>query len=242
MSDEPVPRRKNASTPAETRTLIESDLFPMFRRHANATWSPSRQIALADDLKRLISEAGQAREHMRHSDDGASATAWREIEVILEAMESELRMWIAVGEKNAAVAWEHLVDAQQSAEFASTRLEDYKPASQLVEHLAEVERIVFPEQFFVSPSMIVPSFHCSICKAVYGSCNHLAGEIYDGETAHQVADRIDDAREVSVVNDPASKRHRFLSYDGFDLLTGEPVEAGSGHEPTGIRKGRQPLR
>jgi hypothetical protein len=197
------------------------------RRVATLSYSMRKKHHAIAELEHTLNECRRAVIAMRAAHHSDRATGWRKAEEFLVALRDEMQMWLHLDERRYHAAWDSLVEAQEAAHRAARWLPDFEPAQRLEEHLAEVERIVFPKQHYFSPSMIVDesSVECSICHTRGGECDHIAGDIYDGEAAHRIIHNIVAAREVSMVESPASKRARAISFSGMDPLTGEASES-----------------
>jgi hypothetical protein len=53
------------------------------------------------------------------------------------------------------------------------------------------------------------------------TCDHIAGEIYNGEVAINRIHGIEGVREISFVDEPANKHARAFRYGDVDPLTGD---------------------
>jgi hypothetical protein len=77
-------------------------------------------------------------------------------------------------------------------------------------HVAKHVRLfqeLFPYKYFLSPGMVVKEAVCSTCGAtirVRGGCEHIIGEVYDGEMCCRIV-KDADLIEVSLVDTPAHK-------------------------------------
>jgi hypothetical protein len=208
-----------------------------------ATCARQIKVTTAIELAALHDEIVTKVRLCRESGNGNEATQWRAVQTYVDSLLAELRMWLAIEEHDADAAWNHFCSAEQHAEDAVRYLADFAPATRQFEHIKEVERVVFPQQvaFFSSGLLIVPGGqHCTICGSVYGECNHLAGEIYDGEIAARAVTEIAEILEVSMVQDPADKRCRITSVSGIDPLTGLPSRAPKKLDKSGETKDRRP--
>jgi hypothetical protein len=89
--------------------------------------------------------------------------------------------------------------------------------------LSLIEKAVFPKLMFGSPSFTVRSSKCSICGQKYGDCDHIKGRPYIGKFCAEIIEEVDNLREVSVVENPANRHARFISYgegnSQIDVLT-----------------------
>ena len=144
------------------------------------------------------------------------------LEKIIDVLNHELMMWIALKEDKAGLAWEHLITAEYSLPYALLAHEMASPFENYADHLFALEKVLFLPQTFLSPGFVVGSRICSICGQEYDDCDHVKGRLYKDEFCVQELRDIQ-AREVSFVHDPASKRHRVIAFteDGVtkDSLT-----------------------
>lgn len=218
--------RPLVNSPAEALLKILAD-YDVYRIHATLSFSVERKRAVLEELQHTLAECKRATSASRAASQGGLATEWRQVAEFVQAQRDELQMWLLVNDGKMHAAWEMLISAQGAAYRAARWLPDFEPAQHLQSHLADVERVLFPKQTFLSPSMIIEEsdIECSICKSRGNVCDHIAGEVYDGEVAANIIHRVSGVREVSFVDEPANKRCRALSYGGMDLLTGESVSS-----------------
>ncbi|MGE5343310.1 MAG: SEC-C domain-containing protein [Candidatus Omnitrophota bacterium] len=83
---------------------------------------------------------------------------------------------------------------------------------------------LYPYKIFASPEIILKDVECSICgKDIFSlDCNHITGELYDGQMAHWIAKDIERLSAISLVENPKDKRCVFQlenSEADFHLLT-----------------------
>jgi hypothetical protein len=219
-AQEPV--RKFASSPVECLGLLAEE-YPAMAQFATLTASLRAERRRVRDLKRLLAELETAIA-ISAALDGTTATEWRKIAVFLEAQRDLLSMWLRLAAGDVHAAWSSFVSADSAASKALELLPDFAPARHLHETMVSVERCVFPEQKYISPSIVTDasSSECSIC-GVRGRCDHEPGHIYDGTMAYRIIHHIAKVREVSLVENPASKTRRIYAYGGVDTLTFEPI-------------------
>ena len=130
---------------------------------------------------------------------------------VTECLLSELTMWILLKEEKPDEAWDNLIRAQNAAGDAIRAHEAFAHLESQVRRLEEIERLIFPEQIFVSSGMVVRHQECSICGAEYGYCEHLAGKPYFGRFCYIVSkDFVAD--HMAIVKDPADKRCRITAF------------------------------
>lgn len=202
------------------------DRYAGMRNLLTATWSVDVKREMADDLKRLTGELEEAVKHAKRRKRGDEANAWRAAQVFLKSIEAELQMWLCINRNEPHAAWDHFIIAEHCALQAAGWLEHFEPAHTHSLHLAEVERVIFPKLIFLSSSLILAEEDqfCGLCDSVYGTCGHIAGELYDGDVATREARNVRAVREVSIVDSPSSKHCRVFNIGGVDPLTGEPSQ------------------
>jgi len=181
------------------------------------------QLEACEKLSELRKEASRLKEQMIAAAEEYSANAILSFEEMINALTSELRMWVALKEDEPSLAWNFLIDAQGAARTAmqahevASHLEDY------VERLHTLEQLLFPPQVFFSPDIVIEHSKCSICGQEYGECDHIVGRAYMGEMCVRIITEIKEVREVSIVDEPANKHARILTItDGSvyrDFLT-----------------------
>ena len=147
-------------------------------------------------------------------------------EMLLTSIASELSMWIALKDDDPDSAWDSLVRAEstlQGAVAAHTSVAQYAAYS---EHFRELEEVLFPRQLFMSPGMIIERTDCSICRADYEDCEHIAGRAYMGEFCARIL-YPDSLEELSIVEVPRDKRARVMMIsdgrDNRDVMTWRKV-------------------
>ena len=66
---------------------------------------------------------------------------------------------------------------------------------------------MFPYKFFISPGFIYRKKTCSVCNetvSVRNPCEHVKGEIYNGEMCHHIIEEFEPL-EISIVPNPVQK-------------------------------------
>lgn len=96
-------------------------------------------------------------------------------------------------------------------------------------HVTQLQDL-FPYAVFLSPGYVVQEAECSICgepkHLLRSDCQHMVGEVYEGEQCHRVVTRAD-LLEVSLVTNPVQKY--------------SVAFAGGGHNYGGVRYVRKGL-
>jgi hypothetical protein len=218
---------------------VSRDLEPLFRE-----WE-----ALLRDCRRFAYMA-RAIEFQRHAADRLTAFAQTLLErkrdaqtrrseeeanlllgmlTMLNAIRSELLMFIALKEDRTAEAWDHLVVAQNDVGAAIRAAPRLASAERYVDVLLVHEQNLFPRQVFISPGMVIGRSQCTVCGCPYGECVHVAGRAFMGEFCVRYITEVERIDEISLVGDPADKRRRVESVtadDGAhrDYLTWRPVD------------------
>jgi hypothetical protein len=219
--------RPLVNSPEEALRLL-LDGYDFYRLHATLSFSVSRKRQQLTGIEHTLSECERAVAATKKAGKGRLASEWRKVTEFVRAQSHEVRMWLFLNDGEMHSAWEELMEAQGASHWAARWLPDFEPAQHLEGRLEEIERVIFPKQHYFSPSLIIDQsdVECTICHDRGGACEHIAGDIYDGEVAGNVIHNITGVREISIVDDPANKRARALYYEGIDLLTGEEY-AGS---------------
>ena len=197
------------------------------------------QIEACDKLENLKDKARKLKQDVISQDDEDSANAMLSFEEMIIALLSELKMWIALKDNDADSAWNYLISAQYAARTAMQAHSVAKHLAGYIDHLHNLEYVLFPPQGFFSPGMIIAKSKCSICGQDYGECDHIVGKAYMGEMCVRIIEEVKELKEISLVTDPANKRARILSItdeDGIsrDIMTWWPV---SGTTNSNINEG-----
>lgn len=230
---------KVINTPEQALEFL-TEAYAVHRYVATMTVTAQRTLADLSDYERLMREMERAIAQAREAGDTDAANRWRHAESFTQALRDELRMWLHLKEMDMHGAWTAFVAADSSARQAAMNLPDFEPAEKQQEHMGLVERVVFPPQRFFSPSFIVPEtgVECSICGVRGGECAHIPGNTYGGEVAFRKVHDIEAVREVSLVNEPASKHARALTFGEMDLLTLGPVKRSNNNKRKKRRRKR----
>lgn len=172
--------------------------------------------ALAEAIeKEILAEAGSGNDDV--------ANRWRYVEFLVSSVVAELAMWISISKERVVDAWNEFVAAEGLARLAARWLSEETLVTDRVVHLIDVERVAFPHiELFTSVGVVVSDETCSICNSPYGTCCHLAGEVYAGTFARRIANKIVAPDHVAIVKEPRDKACRFMNVGGLDPLTGEP--------------------
>ena len=81
----------------------------------------------------------------------------------------------------------------------------------------------------VSPKMLIGEVRCSVCNHIFEQCEHISGELYDGQLCVREIRRIDRIEEISFVRRPGQPDARI---EGHNISITELREVlGKGFEP-----------
>ena len=168
------------------------------------------QQEACENLESVLPEIAQEKEGAIENNNEDYANLLLGCECVAKSLINELKMWLLLKQEDPEKAWDYLVDAQMEATSA-VKAHDYFQHLEHHRHRLEIiEKIVFPLQMFVSMGMIAHEQECSICGEDYDECEHFAGKPYMGEFCHVIIKRVS-VDHVSIVETPASKRHRVTS-------------------------------
>mgnify|MGYP001613281886 CR=1 FL=1 len=191
-----------------------------------ATRDRQFQEAAVEQLGGLRVECEELKAEMIRAEREDEANAALSFESLVDAVQSELRMWLALKDGAPQAAWDHLVNAQGSVRTAMQAHDVGASLEPYAERLVQLEQLLFPPQVFMSIGMIVKRAECSVCGADYGTCRHVAGRPYCGVMCHKIITD-GEAREVSFVESPANKHCRVMRVSdngGWrDIMTWLPV-------------------
>lgn len=158
---------------------------------------------------------------------------------IAKAFVCELSVYTLLKRGESEQGWIALIDAQDMIAIAARVSQHATNLSAKFAHLRELERWLFPPQQFTSVGAIVREQRCSICRADYSACDHLAGKPYMGRIC-VIEFKESSLDHVALVEHPADRRCRLTSMKvpGGDrnLMTWvvTPGEPGRRGEMTGI--------
>jgi hypothetical protein len=112
------------------------------------------------------------------------------IELLIEALINELKMWIALKNDKTDIAWDLLANAENCAISAykscDLTLKMNSDDLDYIRKLYSIEDIIFPHQIFVSPTFIVENLECG--NAVLLSKEELS-ENYPGVWVYLLSNR-----------------------------------------------------
>lgn len=171
------------------------------------------QTRSIEKLKSVKSKVSKEKGNAISKKDEKNANLLLSAEFVVDALISELNMWIELKNRDYAQAWDLLVEAQgslrsssQASAEAGFNFDGYSYK------LFLIEKVIFPKPMFTSPGMVIESTKCSICGKTYDECDHLVGKTYMGKLCYQIVDKIKEIREISIVEEPANKHARITNF------------------------------
>ncbi|HDI3268953.1 TPA: SEC-C domain-containing protein [Vibrio cholerae] len=105
-------------------------------------------------------------------------------------------------------AWCHLQDALDSLRQLKRFCSEIPLSAQFFERQLPSIEDVYPYSLFSSIGGFVEHYECSICGKDMDSieCEHIKGELYDGDIAYAIIRNFTEIDHVSIVEKPADKR------------------------------------
>jgi hypothetical protein len=186
------------------------------------TRSSELQRDACDKLKDLSVECEQQKAAAVTAGDEDFANLLLGFECVADCLLAEIEMWLLLKEEKPDEAWDRLISAQNAASAAVRAHRGFEHLEKRAEYLADVERIIFPPQNFVSTGLVVRRQICSICGSEYGDCLHLAEKPNWGRFC-QIITRGIEPNHVALVKEPADKGCRVTHF---------AVEGGSRNKMT----------
>lgn len=164
------------------------------------------------ELSALAAEVDDWKKRAISEQDNNSANLFLGCECVIEALQAELNMWLQLKEGKPEDAWNSLVTAQMATRDAIRAHRGFSHLEARAVRLVNIERVVFPEQVFLSAGLIVRHQVCSICGAEYEDCSHLVGMPYMGEFCRCILQDIQ-ADHIALVKEPANKQCRIVNFN-----------------------------
>lgn len=116
--------------------------------------------------------------------------------------------WI-LKNKEYRSSWNKLQDCLDIAKYVGKFVEvpNRLEIPSLVDLLISYEKL-YPFTLFSSTELVIKKAHCSICgKSMLGfDCPHVKGNLYWGEPAVEIVDKIETVQAVAIVENPEDKR------------------------------------
>lgn len=162
-------------------------------------------------LKSLLDEIDQLKKNAINQTNEDVANGYLCFEYMADALLQELNVYIDLKDDNPSGAWNHLIAAQMAT---SNAMKAHSLGDHLSFHakkLLLLEKLLFPSMIFFSAGYVVNYSECSICGSEYGECDHIKGKPYMGKLCVRIMKDCEPT-EVSVVQTPADKRCRIISF------------------------------
>lgn len=210
---------------------VLSEQWPEIEDHLTASVSRACKAKLAKEFRDFEKHVEVCVGVAALAQNESVANGWRSAQVLVSSVVSELLMWLRIGREDGDLAWNNFCDAEREALHCSRWPLSRGLGLSRLDHLAVVERTVFPKQrYFFSSAYIAAKRTCTICESDYGKCEHLSGELYNGQIAARRVGDIVRVVEISLVEQPRNKICRITSISGIDPLTGEACRYARGPE------------
>lgn len=186
------------------------------------------------DLKDLGEEIRTLKQSAIDRGDEDEANGFLALELIARGLQSELQCYPSLKGDNPGGAWDFIIDAEKghaSRDAGSSyrgHLTDY------ISRIQVMQELLFPKQRYFSAGWIIESSKCSICRAEYGECDHIAGRPYLGQLCARVVEKGRIA-EISIVDHSSDKHCRVVSFsdgskdrDAFTLRVAMGLNSNKG--------------
>jgi hypothetical protein len=115
------------------------------------------------ELSALAAKVEDWKKRAISEQDENSANLFLGCECVIEALQAELSMWLRLKEGQPDDAWNSLVVAQMATRDAIRAHRGFSHLQARAIRLVNIERVVFPDQVFLSAGLIVHRQECSIC-------------------------------------------------------------------------------
>lgn len=126
---------------------------------------------------------------------------------VINALKSNLELWIFIKEQNYDGAWKKLVDAQEYLEVAYRIDGDHYGIDDLFNDLLQIEKLIFPGwPLYNSSGFVEKGGKCSICEEKYGECEHLEGFVYMGRLCRRIEREFVRFDHSALVKNPYDRR------------------------------------
>ena len=122
----------------------------------------------------------------------------------------ELRVYLLLKAEDPDQAWDALVRSQAAFAAAMRAHASFAYLAAKADHLRALERYLFPPIQFVSAGLIVREQVCSICRADYSACDHLAGRPYCGQFCTVILKQAE-PDHIALVDEPANRHCRITA-------------------------------
>lgn len=128
------------------------------------------------------------------------------LQCVLRSIQASLSVWVEVKSGNLCEAWNRLVDAQEYKDVALlTR--DYEGLRNLEVRLDRMREVLFPHfNLYNSPGWVETIGNCSICGALFSTCDHIENRVYMGRLCRRVNRRVVEYLHAALVENPRDRR------------------------------------
>lgn len=222
MIDQTIPVKMDEEVVRLLHGIV--DIRENVEKVSNYPWNLEDKQKVVNQLSEFLEVANQFKQRVRGRSPVISANRILALECIATCWLEELEMWIDLKNEEYDEAWDHLITAQDFAESvagADRRFAEKFHMKSYQKRLNVIEKIVFPQQVFVSPGMTIGSSKCSICGENYQDCDHIQGLAYNGEFCKVIMEEIRSADHLAIVDEPEDKRARVTAPS---MMTGLPEE------------------
>lgn len=162
-------------------------------------------------LESLFKKADNLKKDLIEKQDEEGANIVLAFGLMTFSLKSQMKMWIALKNDQPDKAWDHLVDAQESASGAIRAYPQLENLKGYIERLHAIEKVVFPPQVFSSAGFLIKDQICTICHKDYDNCDHIIGRPYMGKLCSVIIKKCE-LEEVSIVDTPHDKRCRITHF------------------------------
>lgn len=166
-------------------------------------------------LDLLIYNVAKAKQIAITNQDEDSANLFLGFECAIGAIRSELMMYVLLKRDDSNAAWDCLVAAQMACLDAMRAHHGFSNCAKRLTQLQDLEKLLFPPQFFLSAGFVSSRLDCSICGKPTSECSHLRGRPYMGQLCEFIH-RQPHGDHVALVEVPADKRCRMVSFKTKD--------------------------
>lgn len=190
---------------AYNKTVTDCEVYTFLTRGVEL------QEEACQKLERLFKKADNLKKECIEKQDEEGANIVLALGLMAFSLTSQIKMWIALKYDQPDRAWDHLVDAQESASGAMRAHPQLEHLYGYIERLHAIEKVVFPPQVFSSVGFLIREQICSICQKDYDDCHHVTGQPYMGKLCSVIIKKWE-LEEVSIVDTPHDKRCRITHF------------------------------
>jgi len=161
--------------------------------------------------RKFVDESHRARLTAIMAGNERAANDLLGLAAIGNSLACELDVYVLLKDGQSESAWNRLIDAQDAIAAASRASSSFTNLRAKFDHLREMEKWFFPPQSFTSAGLIAGKQDCSICRADYSKCDHIAGRPYMGRFCNIELKNIR-PDHVALVESPYDRRCRIISF------------------------------